>query len=238
MKLNNYLKAQKAIDKKRAELVRIENDYKFRDRLHGLYTNASERATMHETIKAMQAERDEIRNNNNFKLHELKILENNRRIALYNDVSPVIVETLAKYNGKKYGEKTAEKIKTELKETINCAVYLHNTKIVINLLDQRGFNCGVQIEIHSINYDTKILNENNVICALQAEQLTHYYGDEITNTKKYVNAIFTAYQNAKKERENYYKTVSIYNDLVSKLEIKNISYPLCVENIYFDYYEL
>lgn len=236
MKLTNYLKAQKAIENKRAELKPVSREYDFTNELRTLYTNASERDEIREKIKAMQAERDEIRNANNFKMHELKILENNRRIALYNDVLPVIVETLNKYNGKKYGEKTADKIRQELKTIINCSVWLHERTITINLLDKNGFNCGVQIEIHSINYDTKIINSENVICGLSAEQLTHYYGDTITNTKKHVTAILKAYENAKKERENYYKAVSSYNALVSRIDIKNLDYPQNVNHIFFDVY--
>ena len=40
----------------------------------------------------------------------IKFMQNNARIALFNDVMPVLLDILSKYKGKPYGEKTREKI--------------------------------------------------------------------------------------------------------------------------------
>ena len=54
----------------------------------------------------------------------IKILKNNAKIALFNEVLPVALEVLAKYSGKPYGEKTKQKISDEIKEKTNCRFYI------------------------------------------------------------------------------------------------------------------
>ena len=54
----------------------------------------------------------------------VKFLQNNARIALFNDVMPVLLGILSKYKGKPYGEKTREKISKELEERIGARAYI------------------------------------------------------------------------------------------------------------------
>lgn len=54
----------------------------------------------------------------------VKFLQNNARIALFNDVMPVLLDILSKYKGKPYGEKTREKIAKELEERIGARAYI------------------------------------------------------------------------------------------------------------------
>lgn len=54
----------------------------------------------------------------------MEILKNNAKVALFNDVLPVALEILKKYNGKPYGEKTREKIAEEVKAATNCRFYI------------------------------------------------------------------------------------------------------------------
>lgn len=54
----------------------------------------------------------------------IKYLQNNARIALFNDVMPVLLDILSKYKGKPYGEKTREKIAKELEERIGARAYI------------------------------------------------------------------------------------------------------------------
>lgn len=53
-----------------------------------------------------------------------KILKNNAKVALFNDVLPEALEILKKYSGKPYGEKTQEKIAEEVKVATNCRFYI------------------------------------------------------------------------------------------------------------------
>lgn len=54
----------------------------------------------------------------------VKFLQNNARIALFNDVMPVLLDILSKYKGKPYGEKTRDKIAKELEERIGARAYI------------------------------------------------------------------------------------------------------------------
>ena len=47
---------------------------------------------------------------------KLKLMQNNARISLFNEVMPIVLEVLEKYNGKAHGEKTEKKIREEIKE--------------------------------------------------------------------------------------------------------------------------
>jgi len=50
-----------------------------------------------------------------------KIVRDNERIVIFNDVMPIAIEVLKKYIGKPYGEKTKDKISAEVKARTNCA---------------------------------------------------------------------------------------------------------------------
>lgn len=59
---------------------------------------------------------------------ELRYKENNLKIAVFNEVVPIFLETLEKYKGKRYGEKTQQKISSEIKGKTGCAVYIFNER--------------------------------------------------------------------------------------------------------------
>lgn len=56
----------------------------------------------------------------------IKILKNNAKIALFNEVLPVALEILTKYENKPYGEKTRQKINDEVKEKTKCLFYINS----------------------------------------------------------------------------------------------------------------
>lgn len=78
--------------------------------------------------KKKEVETDIAANSENIKNLDItiKILKNNAKIALFNDVLPVALEILAKYSGKPYGEKTRQKISDEVKEKTNCRFYIES----------------------------------------------------------------------------------------------------------------
>lgn len=81
----------------------------------------------------------------------LKFLKNNAKIALFNEVMPVVLEAFGKYENKKYGPKTEEKIRNEIKERTNCSVYINNG-INVTALNKKGygtdykFTCGTKYQ--------------------------------------------------------------------------------------------
>ena len=97
----------------------------------------------------------------------LKILQNNAKIALFNEVMPVALEILSKYNGKPYGVKTKQKISDEIKEKTNCRFYI-SSRYGFDSFDiypsdtsnEYSINCGTESQ-------KRILIDNKIV-----EQLT------------------------------------------------------------------
>ena len=78
----------------------------------------------HEAHKTFTEEWTKAQEKTNDLQLSIKLLKNNARLALFHEVLPVLVETLKKYNGKPYGEKTKEKFAKEIEEATGARVYL------------------------------------------------------------------------------------------------------------------
>ena len=105
----------------------------------------------------------------------IKLLKNNARVALFNELKPVIAEVLSKYNGKPYGEKTRDKISTEINERagVRCyivAEYLHSQQINI-YTGSNDFNITLG---YPGNSELKFLVDNK-IQPTEPEQFELYY---------------------------------------------------------------
>lgn len=84
---------------------------------------------------------------------KLKLMQNNARISLFNEVMPLVLEVLQKYNGKAHGEKTSEKIREEIKEKTDCFVYVHSDSF-------RIVPCGTVGNTYNVECGTKYENGN------------------------------------------------------------------------------
>lgn len=104
----------------------------------------------------------------------IKLLRNNARVALFNDVSPVIIETLETYAGKPYGEKTRQKISDIIKDKTGYRCYIsqafYYSTPEINVFPPEHNN-NITIGTKS---DHKILIDNK-IQPPTVEQLKLYY---------------------------------------------------------------
>ena len=105
--------------------------------------NWSERFKQMETSDYKKACKTANRMNNAEKRCEIKgyFLRNNAKIALFNEILPVFVETINRFKGKRYGEKTRLKISDEIQSKCGCRVFIetsYNEKIMIYGL---GSNC-------------------------------------------------------------------------------------------------
>lgn len=106
---------------------------------------------------------------------KLKLMQNNARISLFNEVMPIVLEVLQKYNGKAHGEKTSEKIRTEIKEKTDCFVYVYSDSF-------RIVPCGTVGNTYNVDCGTKYENGNrkkvlidNKINLVSMEDLEVYY---------------------------------------------------------------
>ena len=93
--------------------------------LRSTYLNIKDIKKRHEKIKNVENELLRLEEKKKDLQITIKILNSNAKIALYNEVLPIVLELLAKYKNKPYGPKTEKKIKDEIKEKTNCSFYIN-----------------------------------------------------------------------------------------------------------------
>ena len=113
-----------------------------------------------------------------------KVLTNNYNYILVEAGKNALAEILKKYDGKKHGEKTAEKIRNEMRERGFAFYfptnYLSQAKDSISLNERGAYGRGVEIWTKN---RAKIVDENNII---HAEAVA-----EVVNRYKYIDNIET-----------------------------------------------
>lgn len=195
--MKTYNEILKDIEKARKALKAAEET---RAALTNKIYNAPDLLTKREIKNSIA---DEI-NKTDTKITDLKItikmLRSNARRALYNEITPVIIETLNNYNNKPYGEKTRDKISETIKAATGCRCYIQNgysdsaIKVYPALYDY-------EIEIYT--KDFKILNNDNKIQVPAAEQLKlSYIHEYIENIPAAIKEMKKAYKKAvEKQKE-------------------------------------
>ena len=143
------------------------------------YDKAENITKLHESEKALV----EAANNTRFLTMKVKLLQNNARIALYNEALPVVLQVLAKYKGKAYGEKTRAKITAEIDALTGYRVFI-STKYnqdEINIYPNWGYGntyaitCGLKPDYE--NRETNRILIDNKIQAVDIENFTLWYVD-------------------------------------------------------------
>lgn len=156
----------------------------------------------------------------------VKILNSNAKIALYNEVMPVVLEVLAKYKNKPYGPKTEKKIKDEIKEKTNCSFYIstrHGSQsyhiIPLEFSNNYNIECGTKC----IDGKQKKLLEENKIQVLEFNDLAIYYTSKeyIDNIPKRIKELKRLYKKAYEKQQELAAICSEYNNLAVG-NIKNI----------------
>jgi len=113
-----------------------------------------------------------------------KVLTNNYNYILVETGKNALSEILKKYDGKKHGEKTAEKIRDEMREKgfsfYFPTNYISQARDGISINERGAYGRGVEIWTKN---RAKIIDENNIIRAEAAA--------EVVNRYKYINNIET-----------------------------------------------
>ena len=147
----------------------------------------------------------------------LKILQNNAKIALFNEVMPVVLEVLAKYNGKPYGTKTKQKISDEVKEKTNCRFYISSRygsdsfDIYPSEGNGYGITCGA---VYTDGSQKQILIDNK-IQPIKFEEIELYYIDKeyVEDVPQRVEALKVAYKDAVAKQEELKAACDNFNKL-------------------------
>ena len=151
----------------------------------------------------------------------LKLQHYNLQVAALEELKPVIIQILEKYQNKPYGPKTKDKIRNEFKEL---------TGFYISFFDKNFYT-----EIYAVDYDHhfslnintdndhKVL-ENNRIQLVTADHLRVYRVNEyINDIPAHIEKMKEAYNVLQERYKEFDAAMRDYNDLC-KGEIKTIPY--------------
>lgn len=155
-----------------------------------------------------------------------KYLKDNARQALFAEVMPVIKAEFAKFAGKPYGEKTAEKIQNAIKAKTNCHVWIernyYNEVLHIIPLNEQGYSNCTGYGVDDFNVYTlfvrdqgyiRILPDNKInMAAFDNMKLSNCkpYNDDIPGTIEELKDAFAAIQEAAKNLE---EAAAVFNSL-------------------------
>ena len=118
-----------------------------------------------------------------------KVLTNNYNYVLVEAGKIALAEILKKYDGKKHGEKTAEKIRDEMREKGFAFYfptnYLSQARDSISINERGAYGRGVEIWTKN---RAKIVDENNTIHAEAVAEVVNRY-KYIDNIEKYLDEI-------------------------------------------------
>lgn len=118
-----------------------------------------------------------------------KVLTNNYNYILVETGKNALAEIMKKYDGKKHGEKTAEKIRNEMREKgfsfYFPTNYFTQVKDSISINERGAYGRGVEIWTKN---RAKIVDENNTIHAEAVAELASPY-KYIDNIEKYLDKI-------------------------------------------------
>ena len=165
----------------------------------------------------------------------IDILSDNYRSVLYAEYLPRILEVLKKYEGKKYGEKTKEKIYQEMIDSLHIGFWIdrrYNTfdYLQFYLLNDEGYKtynmpdfCIGTNGHYPDNMKLNISKENR-ICVYAYED---YYLTEgrcyIADPAEHAEKILEAQTKVKQAEEAYIKALSDYKKLLPSAKYSKVS---------------
>lgn len=119
-----------------------------------------------------------------------KVLTNNYNYIIVETGKNALAEILKNYDGKKHGEKTAEKIRDEMRERgfdfyLPATHYFSQEKDCININERGAYGRGLEIWTKN---RAKIVDENNIIHAEAVAEVVNCY-KYIDNIKTYLDEI-------------------------------------------------
>ena len=173
----------------------------------------------HEARKA--AENDMMKSSEEKKKLQItiKILKNNAKIALFNDVLPEALEVLAKYSGKPYGDKTRQKISDEVQQKTNCRFYIGSRwgshSFEVYPVDGFGNDYNISCGTEYTDGNKKPILIDNKIQLVTFDEIALYYisRDYVEDIPRRVEAIKAAFLEAVAKQEELQAACSRFNAL-------------------------
>lgn len=155
-------------------------------------------------------------------LIENRILKDNARNALFDEVMPKAVEIWNKYAGKQYGEKTKEKIRKEVEEATGCYLYATSEYssdkfFLAPSADLRVWNwfSSRDLEVYPHPYNSVRLLVNNKIQTVNIENLKlGYCSAYVEDSRTRAIEINDKKKELRSEFEEYGKKIKAFNELL------------------------
>lgn len=197
------------------------------EELQNTYLNIMDIKERHEKRKTVENELVRLEEKKKDLQITIKILNSNAKIALYSETMPVVLEVLAKYKNKPYGQKTEEKIRDEIKEKTNCSFYIsdryNSQEYHIIPLEYSGNDYNIECGPKYIEGKQKNLLNDNKIQVPELNDLTLYYSSKeyIDNIPKRIKELKRLYKKAYEKQQELVTLCSEYNSLAVG-NIKNI----------------
>lgn len=144
----------------------------------------------------------------------LKILQNNAKIALFNEVMPVALEVLSKYNSKPYGTKTKQKISDEIKEKTNCRFYI-SSHYTLDSFDIYPSDTSNEYSISCGTGRQKRILIDNKIQPVKFEEVRLYYinSEYVTDIPQRIETLKSLYKDAVAKQEELKAICDNFNKL-------------------------
>lgn len=157
----------------------------------------------------------------------IRFLNNNAKIALFNEIVPIIIDTLEKYKNKPYGEKTRNAINEHIKNITGCRCYF-STRYTNSEINIYPVEYGKEITAGTKD-GVNILIDNK-IQPIRAEDIKLYYinNNYFENIPAAIKEMKKAYKKARekqKELENICNEFNFY-------AVDNIEHIYCNKTIY------
>ena len=186
------------------------------------YTSLGDLKEKCEAIKATENDMVKVNEEKQDLKITLKLLQNNAKIALFNEVMPIALEILSKYNGKPYGTKTRQKISDEVKEATNCRFYISSrygsdsfdiypSEVFYKVGNDYNITCGTAYT----NGSQKQILIDNKIQPIKFEEVQLYYIDSeyVTDIPQRVETLKSLYKDAVAKQEELKAICDKFNKL-------------------------
>lgn len=151
---------------------------------------------------------------------KIAILTQNAKRAFFAENIGTICEIWNRYAGKKYGEKTAEKIELELRTSTGAGVYIkrYYEETKINIYLTRANGCAAlpnsETEINAYIKDYTPTDDENKIKPLDAGAVVLYWcGAYVDDVAEHIRKFYEAREALKVAEENAKQAREVYNDL-------------------------
>lgn len=159
-------------------------------------------------------------NNENQKLI-IEILKDNFKQAFLNEYGAIICEIWNKYAGKPHGEKTADKIRDELKTATGYYIYINNQYGDARICAQTVYKSAKKMPVNDVEMSPKwngekrpAIDNNNKIVALDPDSLrVNYCGAYVEKPAEHVKQIRKAHKAAQEAQKALENATSAYNEL-------------------------